>query len=200
MNASSSATSSSRLKAGRSGTCEPVTSRRMAEMIRLQRVFFAACLACSPALSIVGVTPEVAKWQSNVPNEPVGKVGRSGKNCLRHITHPISASRVLPAFSSPSQVFGWFSARAGESWRPIPRTVFAEWAFAPRYYFHRAFDEAPAGELAPDLPGHRRLERRDIDRDDGAAGARELIDEAVTDFTAGARDQHGWRAHQTIMT
>ena len=62
MNATSSATSSSRLKAGRSGTCEPVTSRRMAEMIRLQRVFFAACLACSPALSIVGVTPEKSPY------------------------------------------------------------------------------------------------------------------------------------------
>jgi hypothetical protein len=36
INATSSATSSSRLKAGRSGTCEPVTSRRMAEMIRLR--------------------------------------------------------------------------------------------------------------------------------------------------------------------
>jgi hypothetical protein len=61
MNATSSATSSSRLKAGRSGTCEPVTSRRLAEMIRLQRVLFAACLACSPALSIVGVTPEKSR-------------------------------------------------------------------------------------------------------------------------------------------
>ena len=57
-----------------------------------------------------------------------------------------------------------------------------------------------AGELAPDQPGQRRFERRDVDGDDGAARARELIDEAVTDFAVGARDQYGWRAHLVIIT
>ena len=116
MNATSSATSSSRLKTGRSGTCEPVTSRRVAEMIRLQRVFFAACLACSAALSIVGVTPEKSRRDDeSTPSTATYKEAagsrfrqRSAKNCLRHVAHPISASRVLPAFSSPSQGFGWF--------------------------------------------------------------------------------------------
>ena len=48
-------------------------------MIRLQRGFFAACLACSPALSIVGVTPEKVVSVVFSDSRPHVVVGRSAE-------------------------------------------------------------------------------------------------------------------------
>ena len=61
--------------------------------------------------------------------------------------------------------------------------------------------ENRAGDLAVDLAGDRRIETRDVERDDGAVRlAGEPLDETVTDLAAGAGDEHDWFAHRANYT
>ena len=50
-------------------------------------------------------------------------------------------------------------------------------------------------ELALDLAGQRRIERREVERDDGAAARGEPCDQAVANFAARPRDEDDWLPH-----
>ena len=52
-----------------------------------------------------------------------------------------------------------------------------------------------AGELAAHKRRQRRVERTDVNGDDGNARRRQTGDETVTNFAAGARNQNDWLAH-----
>jgi hypothetical protein len=54
-------------------------------------------------------------------------------------------------------------------------------------------------ELALDEARQRGVERREIDRDDRPAGAREARDQAVANLTASARDEDDRLAHPSIL-
>ncbi len=97
--------------------------------------------------------------------------------------------------ASPPQIFGGFSARADELWRRYQERCL-------RNASSRRGTISTARSTKPQPVNSRRTCLAIA----GSSGAmltvtmerpvpRELIDEAVTDFTAGARDQHRWRAH-----